>query len=59
MGLNFQIIEVFMTRQNKAIIEIKSLIEDLQEMLVSEHSLSNNNLQLVILRLCEISNLIE
>ena len=48
-----------MTRQNKAIIEIKSLIEDLQEMLVSEHSLSNNNLQLVILRLCEISNLID
>jgi len=48
-----------MTRQNKAIIKVESLIKDLQEMLVSERGLSNDNLQLVVLRLREIEGLIK
>ena len=46
-----------MTRQNKAIHLVESLIKDLQEMVVGERGISANNLQTIILRLSEIRNL--
>lgn len=48
-----------MTRQNKAIHLIEELIKDLQGLLVSEKGISNGNLQTIIMRLCEINNLIK
>jgi hypothetical protein len=47
-----------MTRQNKALSSLDTLIKELQDMIIKEKQMSFGHLQTIITQLCEIRNLI-